>query len=188
MENFIFYKFDTSTNHLAKKAPKEAENTFDYTLWKPKGMELWPKGFLSSMKEMRSTPIVNMVFWWLIYRIIYRNNDYSILIISEKSEIAHYTVILPKNYRFPFAAKKDLVLGPVWTSPKYRRKGLVYLSLSYIVNNFKNDKRQLWWICNEKNLASRVSIEKAGFLYYGKGKIENDNKIKLFSYFHIEKQ
>lgn len=188
MENYIFYKFDTSTDYLTKKVAKENKNDFSYTLWKPKGLELWPKGFLNCMKEMRDTPIVNMVFWWLIYKVIYRNNDYSILIIKEKEDIAHYTVILPKIYRFPFAEKNDLILGPVWTSPNYRKKGLVYLSLSQILDNFKNKRRQLWWISNEENMASRVSIEKAGFSYYGKGEIANNNKIKLFSYFHVQKQ
>lgn len=183
MEWYIFYKFDTAKNLLRNKY---TSNSYNYEIWKPKGLNIWPKGFLKYLKEMRSIPIVNLTFWWLIYRIIKRNNEYSILLIRSNQQIIHYTVILPKNYRFPFAEQNDLILGPVWTSPDYRRKGLVYYSLSIILDAFKDKRRNLWWISNEKNKGSRISIEKAGFSYYGKGKIVNDNKLKVFSYFQVQ--
>lgn len=185
LANYIFYKFDTLKNNLKKDVPKEIENDFQYSIWKPIGIRIWPKGFLKYIKEMRKLPIVNMVFWWIVYKALKRNGDYSILIIKANQDIAHYTVILPKNYRFPFADKNDLILGPVWTNPKYRKKGLVYYSLKIILKEFGGKRRQLWWISNENNIASRISVEKAGFKYYGKGKIMN-NWLKVFSYFKIE--
>lgn len=170
---------------ILKQSPQEIKNEYQYYIWKPKGLRIWPKGFINYLKEMRKYPIINMVYWWLFYYVLKRNSDYSIVIIKKDEDVAHYSVILPKNYRFPFAQNNDLIIGPVWTNPNYRKKGLVYFSLSVIFEKFSTATRQFWWICNEKNIASQISIEKAGFKLYGKGKI-NNNWLKIFSYFTVE--
>lgn len=186
MEKYLFYKFNVRQDNLLKQPPREIIGKFQYYIWRPSSLKIWPKGFLKYMKEMRKIPVLNMVYWWLVYKVIKRNNDYSIVIIKKNEDIAHYTVVLPKNYRFPFARERDLILGPVWTNPYYRKKGLVYYSLDIISQNYYEDSRQLWWICNENNIPSRISIEKAGFKYHGKGKIKN-NWLKLFSYFEVDR-
>lgn len=187
MENYFFYIFNSKLDELKRsKANLDIEN-FRLFIWRPRGLQIWPKGFLKSMKEMRTTPLINLVYWWIMYRVFSRDNDYSILILKDNNEVIHYTMILPANYRFPFAPKKDLILGPVWTSPNYRQKGILYYSLSTIINEYKNNSRQFWWISNEENIASRISIEKAGFSFCGEGSILNKFKFKLFSYYHFKK-
>lgn len=189
-ENYLFYKMD---NKEASKIFNSnlLNNDLIYYLWKPKHcLDIYPSGFSKVLKNMRSHPIINLFYWRMLGFSMSFKKSYAILIIKEKNteEIIHFNVVLPKNYRSPFLKKNDLILGPVWTHEKYRKKGILRFSISYIYAQLKESNRAFWWVCNEENKSSRYSIEKIGFSLIGEGTIKNNNKIKIFSYFNLNER
>lgn len=71
--------------------------------------------------------------------------------------------------------KADFQIGPCYTVPEFRGKGLYTNTLLYIISQNEYKKSSFWMIVDENNGASIRGIEKAGFLKIGKVK-----KTKLF--------
>ncbi len=75
---------------------------------------------------------------------------------------------MPKIYKFPFMGKKSLHIGPCFTEPEFRGKGLYPYLLTYIMNDIPTASA-FYIICSETNTASRRGIQKAGFTFLGIG-------------------
>lgn len=131
--------------------------------------ELWRPSFLSFMP----TGLKSFTFfvWWIFHQArVFTNREYSVILLRDiDGEIAHRSTITPKYFRFPFMAKDDLQIGDVWTSEKYRGKGLAFLAVKKVLEAYAPAKTKIWYLVEETNVASIKLAEKAGFVLWGQG-------------------
>lgn len=81
--------------------------------------------------------------------------------------VVHRSHVVRKDFRFPFMAHDDLLIGPCWTADDHRGHGLYPAALSRIATDHPN--RRVWIFAAFDNPASRRGIEKAGFREIGHG-------------------
>ena len=90
-----------------------------------------------------------------------------ILTITRGAELVHYSVVLPYIGRIPGMANRDFEIGPCWTAPKYRGRGLFQFAIRRICSDLAADGRAFWMICRPDNDPSKVAIQKSGFSLIG---------------------
>lgn len=78
-------------------------------------------------------------------------------------ELVHTSYVIPKCCKFPFMGKEDYEIGPCFTYPKFRGKGLYSQMLKYICSSVGTYKTNFYMIVDETNLPSIRGIEKADF-------------------------
>jgi len=136
----------------------------------PQGMKFGVVAY--GLKAIFSKPFDLLCFyWWLIYlpRMILGKSGFSIYWISVDGEVIHKTFLLPKCFKFPFMKPDDLFVGPVWTHPLYRRKGLSQFIFQQIKNTYNDNTNitniRFWWmwLVLETNLASVELAKRLGF-------------------------
>ena len=86
-------------------------------------------------------------------------------------ELVHTSYVIPKCYKFPFMSKWDYEIGPCFTYPKFRGKGIYPQMLKYICSSISTEKTVFYMIVDETNLPSIKGIEKAGFQRCGTIKV-----------------
>lgn len=86
-------------------------------------------------------------------------------------ELVHTSYVIPKCYKFPFMSKWDYEIGPCFTYPKFRGKGIYPQILKYICSSIGTEKSVFYMIVDETNLPSIKGIEKAGFQRCGTIKV-----------------
>ena len=98
------------------------------------------------------------LFWYLFtfgsYRILY-------VTVKNTSEIAHFSNIIPKFFKYNFMNESDLQIAHCFTYKKYRGKRLYSFALSEISNKFK--ERLIWIGSHNSNINSINVIVKSGF-------------------------
>ncbi len=144
-------------------------------------LETWKPGFLSLAPKGLLTPA--FVMWWFFHWTrIFKSTEYRILLIrNEDGELAHYTVILPAHFRFPFMQDSDLQIGPIGTMSAHRGNHLASHALQHIVHEHTDFPRQLWYVVRKENEPSRRLIEKMGFKAAGEGIKLRSLYTRLFS-------
>lgn len=115
--------------------------------------------------------VVNL-FWYII-----SFGQFKILQLADSNDVAHYSYITPKVYRFPFMKTGDIQIGPCLTFEKYQKRGIYSAVLQYLITEYSMQGRTLWIYCNENNEASRKTIEKVGFQYVGYATIHKQTKV-----------
>ncbi len=115
--------------------------------------------------------VVNL-FWYII-----TFGKFEILQLADSNDVAHYSYIAPKVYRFPFMKTGDIQIGPCLTFEKFQKRGIYSAVLQYLIKEYSMQGRTLWIYCNEKNEASRKTIEKVGFQYFGTATINKQTKV-----------
>lgn len=130
---------------------------YHYEIWDPSLFCLRPEG----------TPGYFIVWWIFHYARIFRNNDFCVFLVKNGSSLAHYSIVSPDYYRFPFMAHIDLTIGDSFTFPTHRRKGLYTFVLAKSAEVFQKPGRAIWTIHDEGNDASKGSFLKAGYKYVG---------------------
>lgn len=120
---------------------------------------------------------IGQSFFVNLYWFIISLGKFEILQLFDSQNIVHYTYITPKVYRFPFMNKKDIQIGPCFTYENYQKRGIYTFVLQFIISHYCQDSRSLWIYCNEKNDASRKTIEKVGFKKCGFASINKFTKV-----------
>lgn len=157
IQKYIFYiKQSEDMNHNIIDLSKD----YSLKIWRPTIWELRPNGLFKR----------EFLFWSIFHYLkLFSNSNYSIFIVYYGKEIVHYTVVLPKHYKFNFMAEDDLQIGPVWTHTEHRRKGIASFVIQKILEFYKKQDRRFWYVVREEHNVSRGFIEKASFTIYGKG-------------------
>jgi RimJ/RimL family protein N-acetyltransferase len=118
---------------------------------KPQGESLWPFGV-----------------WWTAHHCrLFQGRDYALLLRYENGKLVHRSCIFPKFYRFPFMRRGDVQVGDVWTAPAYRGRGMAARALREVLRRFPD--RDVWYVCEESNVASIRVAEGAGMRVAGFG-------------------
>tara|TARA_B110000003_G_C16566456_1_gene502575 strand:+ start:16 stop:510 length:495 start_codon:yes stop_codon:yes gene_type:complete len=97
-------------------------------------------------------------FWYIFtfgrYRIFY-------IIDDENKSIAHYSIIIPKIFKYSFMKRNDWQIVNVFTYELYRRNSLYQFALANILLEYNSIN--LWIGTRSDNVAGVKAIEKAGF-------------------------
>ncbi|HJD23228.1 MAG TPA: hypothetical protein H9694_03680 [Firmicutes bacterium] len=92
-------------------------------------------------------------------RIYYVRND--------AGELMHTSYVVPRCFKFPFLGRGDYEIGPCYTYPLHRGKGLYPATLRFICENLGGEGTTFYIIVRNENTPSIRGIEKAGFEYCG---------------------
>lgn len=155
-QKYIFYI------NYSGKIPEKPELPEGYYLkiWRPSVFELSPKGL----------PRLPFIIWSIMHYLkLFRNSNYRIFLVYYDKKIAHYSVVLPKHFKYPFMDDNDLQIGPVGTDINHRRKGLASYTVGKIIETYKNPECKFWYLTRDNNIPSKAFIESLGFLKYGEG-------------------
>ena len=94
-----------------------------------------------------------------------------IFYVRNDSELIHTSYVIPKCLKFTFMNKNDYEIGPCFTYPKHRGKGIYPKLLRSICHCVGSKDTVFYMIVDEKNVASIKGIEKAGFTKCGLVKV-----------------
>ena len=106
-----------------------------------------------------------LYFYWYVLSL----GKYSIVYIydDETNNIAHYSNIITKIYKYAFMNKGDIFVLNCYTEPKYRGCKLYPFALQEIIKFYKSYK--VWGMVLETNTASLKGIAKTSFMKYSEG-------------------
>lgn len=90
-----------------------------------------------------------------------------IYFIADGDELIHTSYVIPKCRKFPFLGKDDYEIGPCFTSPYHRGKGIYPAVLRKICHSIGTENTVFYMIVDENNQPSIKGIEKAGFVRCG---------------------
>jgi len=82
---------------------------------------------------------------------------------TQNGELVHTSYVIPKCMKFPFLGSNDYEIGPCFTYPKYRGKGVYPAMLRRICNSVGMENSVFYMIVDAANTSSIKGIEKAGF-------------------------
>ncbi len=79
------------------------------------------------------------------------------------TKVIHTSYVFSRCFKFPFLGKKDFIIGPCFTHPDFRGKGIYPMVLDYIVNLLGEKDTKFYMVVDSENTPSIKGIEKAGF-------------------------
>jgi len=158
---YIFYKLALKKD-MEYISKQDIDPKYLYYLWKPRSIFSKPPGL----------PKFPFLIWSIIYfkKNLYSNYGYKVSLILSNNKCINYCVILPFHFKFPFMGLNDFQIGPVWTHPNYRGKGLARFSIGRIIELYsKEEATSFWYITRAENLDSIRLAESLGFEKIGEG-------------------
>jgi len=178
----IFFKKELVDVINSGKDKKELviSSEYQYRIFIPSLFKPIPQG-------IRYNPIFYL--WALFYSFIWKfqKKNYELHLLYHNQTLVHYSVVLPKNYRFPFMNSQDIEIGPCWTHQDHRGQHLYSYVLNKIVNRFKNKKVSVWMICDTENVLSQKGILRTGFKIVGYGRRTKILGLRLLGKYKLEK-
>ncbi len=156
------YRFYVYERNGGRKQESKWPDGCQVSLWRPKGWSVVPPG----------CGIMPFVIWWAfhVFR-VFRNRQYSVLLIHGENGLVHRSCVFPGYFRFPFMAAGDLQVGDTFTTLSHRGRGIALAALSDISTRFclQGQGGMLWYIVRDDNVASIRVAEKCGFRLVGYG-------------------
>lgn len=105
--------------------------------------------------------------WWLFHYLhVFKNRDYTAIIIKHQGNVIHRSVAVPAYFRWPFMNRSDIQISSTWTSPEYRGQGLATIALKTAMAIIRKDGRRFWYISRAENYSSTAVCKKTGFRLY----------------------
>lgn len=145
------YKIDSKD---VKNMPMDSCNEIDLKVFTPSLRSL----FLKSEKIGIKTACIRLLFQVMTF------GKAQIYYVQSGNDIIHTSYVIPACAKFPFMDRDDLEIGPCYTYPAFRGKGIYPKVLSEICRRRGNDTSSFYMIVDETNLPSIKGIEKAGFV------------------------
>lgn len=149
------YKFDSSS---VKSISVGSHDDIDLKVFTPSLRKLAIKG---ENVGGGKTLLVRLLFQILTF------GKTKIYYVQDGNQILHTSYVIPACSKFPFLKKNDLEIGPCYTYPEFRGKGIYPKVLTKICQKRGGDSISFYMIVDENNLSSIKGIEKAGFVRCG---------------------
>ncbi len=139
------------------------DETVRFELWSPRFHELIP----SRLPEV--LPRRSLIGWalWNCMPSAQGTKTYEIILGRRDDHIVHYSVLISRNWRFPFMEPNDLQIGPVWTDPSLRGAGLQKAVMDLIMQRYAVPGRHFWMLCRPENRISNAMAVARGFALWG---------------------
>ncbi len=107
---------------------------------------------------------LKFALWWLLHWLrLFNNRNYSVLLIRWNGRFVHRTCLIPKYFRWPFMADRDLQVSSTWTHPEHRCRGLATYALHLAASEWARDGRKLWYVTHDDNVPSLAVCRSIGF-------------------------
>jgi len=138
--------------------------------WEAKPFSPLPAEFrqLKGVHHLFNT--VHLLFWRLHYLLRHgARRLFAIYFAFDGDRLIHYSVVRSRDFRFPFMKERDAQIGPVWTRPGDRRKGVAAEVGKRIVSDVAGNWDNVWWICRRENPVSCHTAVRIGLDYVGEG-------------------
>lgn len=129
---------------------------------------------LEGEKPGMKTLLGRLLFYMLSkgnFRIYYVTEDTSGIPI-------HTSYVMGRSFKFPFMEKNTLHIGPCYTAPTHRGRGIYRKVLGAIVKSNGKDYSKAYMMVAEDNLPSVKGIEAAGFCPVGT--VERSRFLKIY--------
>lgn len=136
--------------------------------WRPLppgyAIEVWHPGL---GRIVPPTLGLKFALWWLLHWLhLFNNRNYSVLLIRWNGRLVHRTCLIPKYFRWPFMADRDLQVSSTWTHPEHRCRGLATYALQFAASEWARDGRKLWYVTHDDNSPSLAVCRNIGFLLH----------------------
>ncbi len=132
---------------------------YTLTSWKPTPFHMVP----SSLAFQWKFRLLGTMFF-----LLGRGARYWVYVIfAPDGSVAHYSIVHPKYFRFPFMGEDDLQIGGLWTDPRSRGLGLATYTVQAIMRAENLPNRVYWYVVAEDNPPSIRVAEKNGFTTCG---------------------
>lgn len=119
--------------------------------------------FLKGEKKSMKTFLTRSMFYVL------SRGDFSIYYVTEedRGRPIHTSYVSGPGGKFPFMEKGDIHIGPCYTAPDYRGRGIYRKVLRAIHGDHCSHCKRAYMIVDEENLPSIKGIEAAGLRHTG---------------------
>lgn len=148
------YKIDSTD---VKNMPMDSSDEIDLKVFTPSLHGFFLKGEKIGIK----TVCIRLLFQVMTL------GKAQIYYVQSGNDIIHTSYVIPACAKFPFMDRNDLEIGPCYTYPAFRGKGIYPKVLSEICRRRGNDTSSFYMIVDETNLPSIKGIEKAGSVRCG---------------------
>jgi GNAT superfamily N-acetyltransferase len=89
------------------------------------------------------------------------------VVSAPDGSVAHYSVLHPKYFRFPFMGVDDVQIGGLWTEPRYRGLGLAGFAVQAVLRAEAGREAVCWYVVADDNLPSLRVARKNDFAVHG---------------------
>lgn len=113
-------------------------------------------------EDRQSPPLALYLFWYLASM-----RRYTIVYVRYGDDIVHVSHVLTWNRRLAFMGRNDLQIGPSWTAPGHRSRGLFQATIGHILADHRSSR--VWAWTRTDNVASCRAIASAGLVKAGVG-------------------
>jgi len=129
----------------------------------------------------------NYVACWAFHRLhVFRNQEYSAIVVRRSGDLAHISYVFPGFFRFPFMSGSDVQVGDTWTAEEHRGKGIATWALMFARETLATEGRRIWYVSQEDNVGSIRAAEKAGFTLVGRGSRKPRLGVMMLGYYDLE--
>jgi len=167
---YIFFRKDLAElKQLENGTIANVNGNYRLETFKPDWLHIMPKGMNIMLIGMHQS--LAFIIWWLLNLVIWRRQrrSYEHYLVYDGERLAHYSIVLPRYYRYPFMGDNDIQIGPYWTAEEYRGRGICPFVIRRIVSDYKFHKECAYVLIREDNIKSQRSAIKGGLDFYGYG-------------------
>lgn len=131
------------------------DDSLSLYLFKPNLLKLFPKS--GNMHEMNIKQKVRFLLLLV--------HGYKVYVVGDDAHNAVACAVFAsgKAGRYPFACEQDLICGPYFVVPEYRKKGIATKMLGFIMENCETRYRSIFAHIWHENQASISCMQKLGF-------------------------
>ncbi len=164
--SYVLFKKESGFDNLCTN-----RESLPIHIWQPSLFRLKPRGAPSSLS-----------YWWLYHftRVFRNRPSYAIFIVYRGAAVVHYSLASYKCFKFPFMEKRDIHIGPIWTSQEFRSRGLATSAIIRILKHFAMDNCRYWSLVDEDNVPSTRVFENLGFVSCGSVKSKKRLLISIY--------
>lgn len=158
MSTYLLYSRKSDGMKYFDSPNRPPMEIFNYQVHRAKWLIL-AKGIMRIPENKKS-----LLKIWIFYNLMYllfwkwKRKIFEIHLVYAKNNIIHYTFVLPKCFRLPFMKKSDLEVGPCYTHPDYRGRGLTPYILKEVFKNHATS--DIFGLIRHDNEKSIRAVEK----------------------------
>jgi RimJ/RimL family protein N-acetyltransferase len=167
MKRIVIYKTESINSEFDSDLP----NDFYYKFWYPTLSD-----FIPPDKNFKY-----IIYWFFHYLRIFKNRDYSSLLIYHNEKNISSLLIVLAYFKWPFMNKKDIQFTFVITNSEYRGQGIASEAIKIAMSRFTKINRCFWYVTDTENKSSIKLCTKLGFDFVGYGEKSFMKIIKLIS-------
>lgn len=144
---------------------------FKIVFWKPSFTNFIPESY----------PTKYFIYWFFHFLRIFKNRNYSAILIYHKGKVVSCILAIPAYFKWPFMGKNDVQIAYVITDTEYRGQGLAAVAIENAFKELSSTTvKDVWYVTSFDNKSSQRLCTKLGFLPAGTG-----SRKYFLKFFHV---